>query len=387
MFCPNCGTQNAETASTCVKCGFNLKGAAAPKFKGTMLMSQQPMMPGMGGPPGAPPGPPAPGMGGPPMNPHLAGTVVGVPPAGMGQGPGMGAPPAPPPPGGFGGPPPGGQFGGPPPGGQFGGPPGPDPYGQQPGVNPLGGTMAIDPGSPMAGPMGAPPGGGFGGPPPGGGFGPPPGGGFGPPPGGDPYGQQPQGGFGGPPPGGGFGGPPQDYNQVPQMGAPMNAPQGGFGGPPPGGQFGALGPAAGGMMAGAMGGGGPGPQKRNPVMTILVPYGLWFIGPTLFGIIAGIVGVGAIALLGNLCALAGMVLHGLIMHKMLGELKSVTGDTEIAPWMMWLPGLSAIFGFLKVQPLMERTRQGRGLGPSKPNWMYLLLPPFAFSSDLNDLAQ
>src|SRR5262249_8912443 len=40
VFCPNCGTQNSETASTCTKCGFNLKGAAAPKFKGTMLMNQ-----------------------------------------------------------------------------------------------------------------------------------------------------------------------------------------------------------------------------------------------------------------------------------------------------------------------------------------------------------
>ena len=37
MFCPNCGTQNSETASTCTKCGFNLKGAAAPKFKKVSL--------------------------------------------------------------------------------------------------------------------------------------------------------------------------------------------------------------------------------------------------------------------------------------------------------------------------------------------------------------
>ena len=41
MFCPNCGTQNPETSQTCSKCSFNLKGAAAPKFKGTMLMMNQ----------------------------------------------------------------------------------------------------------------------------------------------------------------------------------------------------------------------------------------------------------------------------------------------------------------------------------------------------------
>jgi hypothetical protein len=30
MFCPNCGTQNPDTAQNCTKCNFNLKGAAAP---------------------------------------------------------------------------------------------------------------------------------------------------------------------------------------------------------------------------------------------------------------------------------------------------------------------------------------------------------------------
>ncbi|MBK6516321.1 MAG: zinc ribbon domain-containing protein [Polyangiaceae bacterium] len=33
MFCPNCGTQNAETASTCVKCGFNLR-SCGPEVQG-----------------------------------------------------------------------------------------------------------------------------------------------------------------------------------------------------------------------------------------------------------------------------------------------------------------------------------------------------------------
>ncbi len=116
VFCPNCGTQNSETASTCTKCGFNLKGAAAPKFKGTMLMNQSP-----GAPPGGAPGAPrplAPGM--PPpqqLNPGLAGTVVGVPPAGLGMAPSAPGPAAPPPPtgGGYGAPPqqPGG-YGAPP---------------------------------------------------------------------------------------------------------------------------------------------------------------------------------------------------------------------------------------------------------------------------------
>ncbi len=38
VFCPNCGTPNPETAQAYSKCAFVLKNAAAPKFKGTMLM-------------------------------------------------------------------------------------------------------------------------------------------------------------------------------------------------------------------------------------------------------------------------------------------------------------------------------------------------------------
>jgi hypothetical protein len=45
LFCPNCGTQNADTAQTCSKCDFHLQGLGAPKFKGTMLMMNQPQAP------------------------------------------------------------------------------------------------------------------------------------------------------------------------------------------------------------------------------------------------------------------------------------------------------------------------------------------------------
>src|SRR5512135_3352943 len=89
VFCPNCGTQNPDTAQTCNKCGFNLKGAAAPKFKGTMLMMNQPPgtpgaaggapsgpRPAAGAPADGPKPPAAGGMGGPPSK--LKGTMVGV---------------------------------------------------------------------------------------------------------------------------------------------------------------------------------------------------------------------------------------------------------------------------------------------------------------------
>lgn len=39
MFCPNCGSQNSQTARTCVNCGHDLKGAAWPTFKERMILS------------------------------------------------------------------------------------------------------------------------------------------------------------------------------------------------------------------------------------------------------------------------------------------------------------------------------------------------------------
>ena len=89
MFCPNCGTENEEAATTCKKCGFNLKGAAAPKFKGTMLMMNSPNVPKPAGAPAAAPG--APPAGSPPAvapaaapRPQLKGTMLGVAPPSLG---------------------------------------------------------------------------------------------------------------------------------------------------------------------------------------------------------------------------------------------------------------------------------------------------------------
>jgi hypothetical protein len=164
VFCPNCGTQNPETAQTCSKCNFALKGVVAPKFKGTMLMMNQPQIPGVtpGVPaspapappaaaappvpapfgqrastPGAPPG--APGM----MSSKLKGTMVGVAPMALpgqsGQAP-VSVPSV------------GAQRAAnvpqtpyaPAPGGHLDGGAGFSPPVAQQGVNPLGGTVAAD---------------------------------------------------------------------------------------------------------------------------------------------------------------------------------------------------------------------------------------------------
>ncbi len=269
MFCPNCGMQNTETALTCAKCNFQLKTAAAPKFKGTMLMMNQPgSIPGAPPRPGSSPGvaaPAPPAAGGAPAS--GSGFTAEAPPIGAGapaasaafaapsrlKGTMVGvAPPS------FGGPPSGGDAAPP----AFGAPPPADAhqtFGSAADANPLAGTMALDgppnfahiPGAPVVGAAPA-----FGAPPPdAGGFNPPPfgapppdaGGGFAPPlqPGADPYGASP-GGMGGPPQGGHMGGGLSPYGAPPggdpygAGAAPGGAGYGGLpGGPPPHQDYGA----------------------------------------------------------------------------------------------------------------------------------------------------
>ncbi|MCC6214561.1 MAG: zinc ribbon domain-containing protein [Polyangiaceae bacterium] len=360
MFCPNCGTQNPDTATTCTKCGFALKGAAAPKFKGTMLMMNAP--PNLGaGAPGAPPAPAAPGA---PARPVMKGTMIGVAPPSPGavappapMAPPEPPPPAPAPPADFGAPPPG--FGAPPPG--FGAPPpaAPQHAGPPPGMNPLGATVAADPGM-MAG-FGMGPGG----PPP---AAPPPPAGF-PPPGGDPGFGGPPAGFGGPPPGGppgGFGGPPPGGPPGGFGGPPPGGPPGGFGGPPPGGPApggfggpgmgappGAMMPMGGAPMAAPVGAHGPIGQERNPIMTLLI----------------------------------GMVCGFYLMYWLwlsLNELKAFRQKDDINPILYLLLFIVFVWG------LPEKVYEAKVMAgipnPEKPNAiMYFLLSPYFLTNDLNEI--
>ncbi len=193
MFCPNCGAQNVDTATACAKCGFALRAAAAaPKFKGTMLMMNAPPTAAKPAAPAAPvaPAPAAPVApavaSAPPVaaaapqapKPKLKGTMIGVAPPSLGSNsPLGGAPSAPPvaqPPAAYSAPAPAYE---PPPAPAYAPPPAqsiPQPVSS---VNPLGGTVVADAGAfggfPQAPPTASAPGSyDIGGPPPG--FGAPP---------------------------------------------------------------------------------------------------------------------------------------------------------------------------------------------------------------------
>jgi len=81
VFCPNCGTKNADTEAKCAQCGFDLQAKAPQaRFKGTMVMA-----PSAAKPPAAAGGSPAPSAAGPtpPKSSALKGTMIGVAPPEM----------------------------------------------------------------------------------------------------------------------------------------------------------------------------------------------------------------------------------------------------------------------------------------------------------------
>ena len=447
MFCPNCGTQNPDVAQTCSKCNFNLKGAAAPKFKGTMLMMNQP-----GAPPGVPAAPqaplgrpgaalqPPPGAGAVPS--RLKGTMVGVAPMAGGLGGPFPVPatPAPPAPQALPHAPMGATPLPPPPNYGLGGeaPAGYSPPVPQAGVNPLGGTVAADAGvfgAFAAQQQGAPPGaaGGYAPPPPGQMPGAPPGAalpgftppGYPPPYGAaPPYGAPPQQGGQGPQPAGfppfgvpppapgvappqGYGGlPPNAYGVPPQepYGQQQGLPGGGYGQPPMGAPMGAP-PGAHPQMGGGMvpygqqpsgqmigtlksqGAAPTGPRRRNALMTLLLP-ALVIFGGFVLSTVLVLVGIAAAAPLGSLLCLGGAVWYLLLAVQMINELKAVTRSDELAWWPIIVPIYNYYFMWFVVPQQVGRAKQMLGIRqPARHVILYVFLWPFALAADLNDMVR
>ncbi|HXN32085.1 MAG TPA: zinc ribbon domain-containing protein, partial [Polyangiaceae bacterium] len=419
VFCPNCGTQNPDSAQTCSKCSFHLKSAAAPKFKGTMLMMNQP-----GAPPGPPLPPGRPGAAGTPPPPgagyvpsKLKGTMVGVAPM-------AGGIPFPPPPG------PGSNQTPPPPGAGLS-QPSPNaaltgeaasafsPPVPQPGVNPLGGTVAADAGilgalaahhqAAGGGPSAQAPYGSPQGPPRGPAQSPGPGG---PPPNYAPYGSPP---YAAPPqqPGGysPFAVPPPPAAPpAPPYGAQPNAfggydpygqgqqPPAGYGPPmpmqPPGGQPGQamvpFGPPGGRPMVGTLKSSGaalPSPTRRNAWLTMLLPFAVMFGGVILSVVLAFVISP-ALGSLASLFVLGGAVWYLLLAIQMTSELKSVTHSDELAWWPLIVPVYQLYFMWIVVPQEVAKAKQMLGARQLPQNIvLYIFLWHFALASDLNDLVR
>ena len=347
MFCPNCGAQNPDNATACSNCGFNLskQGTAAPKFKGTMLMMNSPLVGGApeGPTPGQAPNPsPLTDPNDPTGRRQMKGTIVGIAP------PAPGAAPAP-----IHGlvPPPSADPAGVPSGGSF------SPPGSAGAVNPMGSTFVADD-KPIVG------------------F-PPPTPGYG---GGAAYGAAPA---VAPPPAPGAAAPldvPAYNPPAPDYGAP---PAGGYSPPPPQPNYG---PPPGSAA-------GYGAPVQSPGAMMAPPFGL----PTDAGAMVPVsgqpmMGSGAVGTIRNpvgvvVLTMCTFGLYGLYtLYSIENELHAFLGDGKKASILWFLFPLLPLLALPKVVA-QARAKAGTPAQGEGNLILYLLLGPYMIPTDTNQIWQ
>ncbi len=137
--------------------------------------------------------------------------------------------------------------------------------------------------------------------------------------------------------------------------------------------------------------GGTRPIQRNALMTVLIPIGFWVGGAiiaVIFGILAAVTGVFALARVGGLinwvCYLGGLYFFAVPYYKMACEVKSVTNNQGFTPWMAFIP----IYGPIILLP-QEVTNAKRIVGAPEPTRslvVYFFVPNYGLAADLNDIA-
>ncbi len=263
----------------------------------------------------------------------------------------------------------------------------PSPYGQPPppayGQPPQQGQQGAPPG--YGQPQGAPPG--YGQPQ----QGAPPG--YGQPQGAPPAYGQPQGappGYGQPqgaPPGYGQAPNPAQYNPQmqqfnQQMNQGMNQAFGQVGNamagmPGVGGAMGAMG------LSGAAGGR---PTRRNAIMTMVIPLGVYMGGFILSSILAAVI-TPELGMLAMVTSLVAAVLGILSYKKMTEELKSVTQNAAFAWWPIFIPLYNLYWMLILLPQEVAKAKQMLGVQqPARSIVVYFFFNLYAFAADLNDMA-
>jgi hypothetical protein len=182
--------------------------------------------------------------------------------------------------------------------------------------------------------------------------------------------------FGGPPPGyapsAAYGGaPPQAYGAPPATGmAPYNAPPAG------------LAP----MMGQPLPTASAGPQRRNALMTFLMPVAVVVAG-SIVGAILGMI-LRPLGIVGNLLSLAGSVWTLLIAIQMINEVKAVTRNDGFAWWPLFVPLYNIYYMCVMVPAEVGKAKQILGVQqPVRSPVLYFFLFLYALASDVNDLVR
>jgi hypothetical protein len=127
-----------------------------------------------------------------------------------------------------------------------------------------------------------------------------------------------------------------------------------------------------------------GPQRRNPLLTWLLPFAVIFGGIILSTILSFVsVALGSLAYL--LFVLGGCAWYLVLAIQMANEIRAVTRTPEFAAWTVLIP----IYGALLVVPKeVAKAKQMMGVQiPPRPLILYIFLWHFALASDLNDLVR
>lgn len=147
--------------------------------------------------------------------------------------------------------------------------------------------------------------------------------------------------------------------------------------------------AAPGMGYGGAPGAAPGakPTARNAFVVGLLPEILLGVMPTIFGTIAGITEIYAIAYVGQLIDLAVAIWFLINMLKALDEMRNAAGNPAFPRWPIFIPIYQWIYFLTMVPKEVQKAKQMRGMQPTTRNIvLYFLFPLFALQSDLNDMA-
>jgi hypothetical protein len=133
-----------------------------------------------------------------------------------------------------------------------------------------------------------------------------------------------------------------------------------------------------------------GPTRRNALMTLLLPFGVIMGGSIVFTILAILINslAGVFSLLQLLCVLGGSGWFIYMTIGMVNELKSVTNNSALAWWPIFVPFYSMYWAWFIIPAEVAKAKQMLGVQhPPRGIVLYIFLWPFALASDINDMVR
>jgi hypothetical protein len=141
-----------------------------------------------------------------------------------------------------------------------------------------------------------------------------------------------------------------------------------------------------GLLYGVLPGSTSAPIRRNALMTVLIPFGLWVAG-SILGVILALT-LHFLVFLAQLVSLAGSLWILLQAITMASEVKAVTRNDSFAWWPIFVPFYNIYWMWLLVPQEVSKAKQLLGVQrPTRSIILYIFLWPYALASDINDMVR